>query len=238
MEKIIYIADLDQDIDDIIAIEYLHKNNVLQCVVLDPYPIETIGFQRISILKDMGIDVLKKMPSKAKYVFVGGALTLISNFIYNHKIDYLIMNGGFVGNNLMTNPLKKFKNKKECRTYNFNCDVQAVDKVLKSNNIENIMLVGKNVCHNKLNTPSGIWKNEQELFNKYNINDTKLQHDLLACREGLVELGFLNEEPFLEYQFIQPYNLGLNGNKTLWGSEKPNNKNQYQIVKAAINWKE
>ena len=237
MQKIVYIAELDQDIDDVIAVEYLYQKGVLQCVVLDPVPKTKEGIERKQSLEKLGIEVLTKMPSKANFVFVGGALTLVSSYIINHKIDYLIMNGGFVGNNLVDKPLDKFKNKKECRTFNFNCDVLSTDKVLKSNNISNIMLIGKNVCHDKRNTPIGIWKKEQELFKKYNVNDTKLQHDMLACREGLVELGLLNEESLLDYKLVQPYNLGLKGIQTVWGSMEFNENNKYKMVKSAIKWK-
>lgn len=237
MKDIVYIAELDQDVDDVIAAEYLHKMNVLQCIVLDPIPKTKEGIERKQKLIQMGIEVRTKMPPIAKYIFVGGALTVLANYIYNHRVEYLIMNGGFVGNNLVEKPLEKFKNKKECRTFNFNCDVISADKVLKSKNIDNIMLIGKNVCHDKRNTPIGIWKKEKELFEKYKVNDTKLQHDMLACREGLIELNLLDEESFLEYQIVQPYNLGLDGNKTLWGSELPNEKNQYRKIKSAIKWK-
>jgi hypothetical protein len=41
-KDIVYIAELDGDIDDIVAAHYLHNENRLQCVVCDPYP------QRIS----------------------------------------------------------------------------------------------------------------------------------------------------------------------------------------------
>lgn len=237
MNEIVYIAELDQDIDDVIAAEYLYKMNVLKCVVLDPIPKTKEGVERKKSLENLGIEVRTKMPPIAKYVFVGGALTSVALYIITHKVSYLIMNGGFVGNNLVKQPLKKFQNKKECRTFNFNCDVIAADKVLKSKNIDNIMLIGKNVCHDRRNTPLNIWKNEKELFDKYQVNDTKLQHDMLACKEGLIELGLIDEESLLEYQIVQPYNLGLNGTRTLWGSELPNEKNQYRKVKSAIKWK-
>ena len=237
MQKIVYIADLDQDIDDLIAAEYLNQKGVLKCIVMDPIPKTKEGIERKQMLSDLGIEIRTKMIPDAEIVFVGGALTTISSYIINHKIKYLVMNGGFVGNNIVKEPLKKFKDKTECRTFNFNCDVQSTDKVLKSKNIENIILVGKNVCHDKRNTPIGIWKDEKELFKKYNVNDTKLQHDMLACHEGLVELGLIEEEHFLDYQMLQPYNLGLNGSYTLWGSKEKDDKNQYRMVKAAIKWK-
>ena len=236
-KDIVYIADLDQDVDDIIAIEYLNKLGVLRCIVLDPFPKNKEGFERKEMLTKNGIEVLKKIPNDAKKIFVGGALSLVATYVINHEIDYLVMNGGFVDNNIMKKPLEKFKNKQECRTYNFNCDVVATDKVLRSKNIKHIMLIGKNVCHDRRNTPEFIWKNEKDLFSKYNVRESKLQHDLLACYEGLIEIGYLNDESYLEYDFLQPYNLGLNGTLTQWGSEKPNNDNIYNTVKAAIKWK-
>ncbi len=236
-KDIVYIADLDQDVDDIIAIEYLNKLGVLRCIVLDPFPKNKEGFERIETLTKNGIEILKKIPNDTKKIFVGGALSIVATYVINHEIDYLVMNGGFVGNNIVEKPLEKFKNKRECRTYNFNCDVIAADKVLSSKNIKHIMLIGKNVCHDKRNTPEFIWKKEKDLFSKYNVNKSKLQHDLLACYEGLIELGYLNDESYLDYDFLQPYNLGLNGTLTQWGSEKPNKKNIYNTVKTAIKWK-
>lgn len=41
--KVAYIAGLDQDIDDFLAILYLIKYNVLEFVVCDPWPITSEG---------------------------------------------------------------------------------------------------------------------------------------------------------------------------------------------------
>lgn len=236
MEKIIYIADLDQDIDDLIAIDYLNSQNVLGGVVLDPYPREKKGFFRINLLKEMGIEVFKEIPLGTKNIFIGGALGKVAKYVKDEKIENLVMNGGFVGENIVKRPLPKFRGKEVCRTYNFNCNVEAANEVLKSSNIEKIILVGKNVCHDKKNTPIGIWRDFSELFKKYNVNDTKLQHDLLACREGLVKLNYLDEESFLEYMELFPYNLGLNGNMTLWGTSRED-KCGYRKVIVAVDWK-
>ena len=46
MNKITYIADIDQDIDDFIAVLYLHKSGLLNEVVFDPEPISSEGIQR------------------------------------------------------------------------------------------------------------------------------------------------------------------------------------------------
>lgn len=147
--EVVYIAELDADVDDVIAAEYLHNKGVLKEVVCDPFPKTPEGKDRKEQLEKLGIKASNKIPPIAKYVFVGGALTELARYLINHKIECLVMNGGFVGCNIVRNPLDKFKDKQVIRTFNFNCDVVAADSVLKSKNIENIILVGKNVCHSE-----------------------------------------------------------------------------------------
>lgn len=233
MKNIVYVAELDADIDDFMAIIYLNQLNVLRCVVIDPIPTTKEGKDRQNQLKNMDIEVSAKFPSGTEYVFVGGRLTNLSSYLLNHKIKVLVMNGGFVGSNIVEKPLKKFEGKEYVRTFNFNMDVNATDKVLKSKNIEEIMLVGKNVCHNKKNTRLGIWKNST-ILSDFNVSDTKLQHDMLACHEGLVKYGFLNDKHYCIFQDLKPCNTGLNGTYTLWGSTFGDS--EYRTVKAAVQW--
>ena len=236
MEKeVIYIAELDADVDDVIAAEYLHRKGVLKEVVCDPRPKTAEGKERKQELESVGIKVSDKMPSTAKYVFVGGALTELARYLINHRIEYLVMNGGFVGCNIVKNPLEKFKGKQTIRTFNFNCDVRAADTVLKSKNIGTILLVGKNVCHSEKNTLNGIWEEEKELLEKYCSKPTKRQHDMLACREGLILIGLLSEPSYLNYKLVRPYNKGLKGNMTEWGSTL--DESPYRSVLAAVGWK-
>ena len=152
------------------------------------------------------------------------------------------MNGGFVGNNIVPEKdiLPKFKGIKTIRTFNFNSDVIAADKVLRSTSeqINKIILVGKNVCHSKNNTPCGIWNYEEfdYLFNKHRVKDDKCLHDLLMCHEGLCLLDLIDEEPYCEFEEVYPYNEGLNGEDTKWGSFKNNSNNHtpYRKVLSAI----
>lgn len=233
--EIVYIAELDADADDVIAAEYLHKKGVLKEVVCDPKPRTDQGKKRKQSLEEIGVKVYDKMPPIAKYVFVGGALTELARYLINHKIEYLVMNGGFVGCNIVENPLEKFRDKRTVRTFNFNCDVKAADAVLKSKNIGTILLVGKNVCHSEKNTLNGIWAEEKELLEKYHSKSTKRQHDMLACREGLILIGLLQEASYLDYKAVYPYNTGLKGNMTEWGSTL--DKSPYRNVLAAVDWK-
>lgn len=238
-KEVVYVADLDADVDDVVAAHYLYNEDVLKCVVCDPYPVTKEGLKRKEILEGIGVQISKKMPPVAKYVFVGGALTLIADYIKTHHIDWLIMNGGFVGSNIATYELDKFKGKDVVRTFNFNCNVDATDYVLKSekSRISNIVLVGKNVCHDARNTRTGIWNNHKykKLFDTYAVKDSKCQHDMLACHEGL---GFINESGlFCEYEIVRPFNTGLNGKYTQWGSTKTKDS-PYREVYAAVKYKE
>ena len=233
--EVVYIAELDADVDDVIAAEYLHNKDVLKEVVCDPLPKTPEGKNRKEQLEKLAIKVSNKMPPIARYVFVGGALTELARYLINHKIECLVMNGGFVGCNIVRNPLDKFKDKQVIRTFNFNCDVAAADSVLKSKNIENIILVGKNVCHSEKNTLDGVWKDEKSILKKYHSNSGKRQHDMLACREGLIMLGMLDEESYLNYKIVHPYNTGIKGNMTEWGSTF--GKSFYRSVLAAVDWR-
>lgn len=238
-KEIIYVAEIDQDVDDVIAVEYLHNKGVLKAIVLDPIPETEEGIKRLESIKKMGIVIEREIPEGSKYIFVGGALKKVSRYIKNNKIKALIMNGGFVGNNIRTDfTLPKFRNKKTVRTFNFNCNIYATDQVLKSENIEDILLVGKNVCHNRKNTLNGIWKEESDLLNKYHVRENKLMHDLLACHEGLIFLGMLIGESFLKYKILKPFNDGLDGTYTKWGSLYPHEDSVYRKCLVATDWNE
>lgn len=59
-KEIVYIAELDADVDDVVAAHYLHNKGVLKCVVLDPYPKTKDGIKRKEQLENLGVTVLKK----------------------------------------------------------------------------------------------------------------------------------------------------------------------------------
>ena len=241
-KKIVYLAELDGDVDDVVAVEYLHNNYVLKCVVCDPKPSTDIVKNREQNLKNLGIEVYNEIPEETDIIFCGGALTNLSKFIENHKISTLVMNGGFVGDNIVPKKdrLKKFDGKETIKTFNFNCDVESTDKVLRSptEKIGKIILVGKNVCHSEKNTANDIWNDEEYdfLFSKYKVRKNKLLHDMLMCHEGLCLLNIIDEEPYCEFEEVYPYNEGLNGNRTKWGSQKDNNNTPYRKVLSAIRY--
>ena len=58
---------------------------------------------------------------------------------------------------------------------------------------------------------------------------------MLACREGLVFAGLLSEPSFLDYMEVRPYNNGLKGKMTEWGSTLEDSP--YRTVLAAVGWK-
>jgi len=241
-DKVIYLAELDGDVDDVVAVEYLYHNNALKSVVLDPKPSDKIGIKREENIKKLGIEISYTIPEDANIVFCGGALTALSKYLENHKISTLVMNGGFVGDNIIPKEdrLEKFDGKTTIQTFNFNCDVVSTDKVLKcsTEKIGKIILVGKNVCHNKKNTPKGIWnyKEYDYLFKKYKVRENKCLHDMLMCHEGLCLLNLIDKEPYCEFEEVYPYNEGLKGKMTKWGSKKNNNNTPYRKVSAAVRY--
>ena len=192
-------------------------------------------------LKKLGIEINYQIPEDTDIVFCGGALTLLAKFIENHKISTLVMNGGFVGDNIVpkNDVLEKFVGKKTMRTFNFNYDVESTDKVLRSSKekIGEIILVGKNVCHSKKNTSEGIWNYVEYdyLFSKYKIRKEKCLHDLLMCHEGLCLLNLLDEKPYCIFEEVYPFNNGLDGEMTNWGSQR-NNNTPYRKVLSAIKY--
>ena len=244
-QKVVYVAELDQDIDDIIAAEYLYRLGVLNGVVLDPPPKEEIGVKRLNILKSKGIPVSETIPEGTEYIFIGGALTAVAKYIRNHTgVKALVMNGGYVGCNIVPfkDQLDKFKNKECVRTFNFNMDINATDTVLRSTpeQIQEIILVGKNVCHSNKNTKLGIWKYglPREILDEYHSKDEKKQHDMLACREGLVLTNMIEGPAYCEYKDVYPVTEdGLNGNMTHWGSTVLKKNTPYRVVKSAIRFK-
>ena len=189
--QIVFLADINQDIDDMIAIEYLHNIGLLKCVVLDG---KSNHKEREDYLSNMGIIILNEIPNDTTIIFSGGALTKVNNFIKDHRLKLLVANGGFAGNNIISSDIQlaKFKGKTKIRTYNFNMDVSSALEVLYSTNINNIILVSKNVCHDTRNTKAILHKDE--FINKYGINDTKLLHDLLMVKEGI---NYLLNKPMI-----------------------------------------
>lgn len=234
MKKITYLCDIDQDVDDIIAVEYLHSLGYLKDVVLDPFPVTVEGLSRVETLKQLGVIILDKINEDSNYIFVGGAFTKLAQYLKENKVDLIVANGGFVGCNIVDkkNVLDKFKNKTHVRTYNFNLDVNSTELVLNSKNVNKIILVGKNVCHSIKNTTSSLWK-EEKFLDKFALSTQKRLHDLLMCYEGIKFINDNKKASLLEYKSISPNNLGLIGNMTKWGSFEDNKSN----IIAAVSFK-
>lgn len=75
----------------------------------------------------------------------------------------------------------------------------------------------------------------KSLLEKYHSKPWKRQHDMFACREGVIILGMLDEKSYLEYKIVRPYNTGIKGNMTEWGSTF--GKSPYRSVLAAVGWR-
>jgi hypothetical protein len=218
--KVVYIADLDQDIDDIIAVEYLLKYGALAYMICDPYPVTDEGKQRLNKLILKGAVRYPYIKEGVETVICGGGLTQVAEFLNRGgTLKALVMNGGFAGSNIVSpeNELKKFKGKIFMKTYNFNIDIEATKKVLKMppERIGRIILVGKNVCHSPRNTIADLWNSTffKKIQEEYGITDSKRLHDVLACHEGLSLLNFIPDKNYCKFE-----NLSVMNKNDTWGS--------------------
>ena len=232
VKDIICVCEVAQDIDDLIGVDFLNRSGRLKGVVLDPPPKTKEDWERVQLIKDMGIEIFKSIPP-CRAIFIGGAFTSTARYLIMNQVDLIVANGGFVGSNIVDpdKQLKKFKDKTHVRTFNFCMDVTSTVCVLQSKNFKQMLLVGKNVCHDKKNTVSGIWKNEW--IQSYNLKDSKRLHDLLAYAEGL---DFMDgkESRRLEYMRVIPEPQDINGNMTRFGSIPSETSN----IWAATIWKD
>ena len=187
--EIVFVADIADDVDDAVAIEYLQRLGVLKCTVLDG---KSNDAEREKRLTDLGVVITDAIPSDTKIIFCGGALTKVAEYVKTNKLDVLVANGGYAGANVVPfkEQLDKFKNKSKIRTYNFNLDVDAALSVLSSPNIKDMLFVSKNVCHSERNTRAEFHAADSFL-DDYKIDGTKRLHDLLMVKEGI---NFLNNE--------------------------------------------
>lgn len=230
-KEIVFVADITNDIDDVIAIEYLVSTNMLRCVVLDG---KSRDAMREKALEAIGVVFEKEIPYDAKIIFCGGAFTKISDFVKTNMINLLVANGGFAGKNIVKEEhiLSKFKNQEKVRTYNFNMDIDAVLQVISSKNIKEIILVSKNVCHSQLNCIDKL--HSDTFLNKYSLDKEKCLHDLLMVKEGINYL--LNREMNCIYAKITPICERKAPDKmSIWGSEY--NENSTIRISVALNSK-
>lgn len=240
-KSITYIADLDQDIDDYIAILYLNSLGVLKDFICDPEPdrfSDDMGWRYKHSLIERGIpNRYWNISPETKYIFSGGGLNKVLMHLKDgNTIDTLVMNGGFAGTNIVTpeNELAKFKGKEYMRTYNFNLNVKETDKFLRQPKslVHNTILVGKNVCHNQINTKQYLWNldflKEEPLC--YMVKESKLLHDVLACHEGLAFLDPEHFNNFCTFEKLYPKYEELNGSMTKWGTTTKREKYRQCLI--------
>lgn len=197
--KVTYVADIAGDIDDMIAIKYLHSHNRLEAVVLDGQTRDDLREQELA---KIGICLSNKI--ETDIVFCGGAFTKIANHHQNGgKISLVVCNGFFAGDNLVPkeNRLPKFDGKLTCPSYNPNLNPKAAEYVLRHCRV---LAVSKNVCHH----PDNVINKWHESFD---CPPNKKLHDLLMVKEGL---NLIDGKPMLcEYATVYIYR---NGNE--WGA--------------------
>lgn len=206
--KIVYVADIAGDIDDLVAIKYLNSLGALDSVVLDGASQDE---ERKSLLERDGIEVLNEIPQGADIVFCGGAFTKIAKYLKNNKLDLVVANGFFAGCNIVKPEyvLEKFKGITQCVSYNPNLDYRSALEVVNSG--VDMLIVSKNVCHHPDNVVGGWHEAPQGI----KVATRKKLHDLLMVKEGL---NFINNQEMLcVYESV---NIFMNkGAGILWRAE-------------------
>lgn len=240
-KKIVYIADLNNNVDDIIAIDYLNSLGLLKEVVLDPMPKGYVGMQRYKILNSLKVNISTYLPKHNEVVINTSGFEALSKAIKDGCIiGTLISKGGFVGSNVITidKQQKAFKFQEVLKVTNFNTNVDDVDCILKTTDkqIYKIVLFGENVTSDERNTKEVLWRNNNYV-DKYTVSELQKLKSLLICREALVLCGLGDVSvPWCTYEIVKPYNKGLCGVNTKWGSSLVNRTNSpYREVIAAIN---
>lgn len=165
----------------------------------------------------MGIVFKDSIPKGTHVVFCGGALTKVNEYLKDNYLELLVANGGFVGCNIIEpdDILIKFKNIKRIRTYNFNLDVNSAISVLNNENIDEVILVSKNVCHSAINVFGVL--HQDEFLSNYNLPTDKRLHDLLMVKEGCNYMA--KNEMICKYLPIIPIcDINEIENMSLWRS--------------------
>lgn len=197
--KVQYLADISGDIDDVIAIEFLHKLNLLDSVVLDG---KSSDRDRINYLYQCGISLVDDISSKV--LFCGGAFTKVADCLRaGHKFDLLVVNGFFAGLSFnQSEALAKFKGLRTCRSYNPGLDIESADYLVSCG--APFVAVSKDVCHHEDNVTN-------KWHNNHSCKPTKKLHDLLMVKEGL---RILYDQPTM-FNY-SPVSIFREGDK--WGS--------------------
>ncbi len=81
------------------------------------------------------------------YVVIGGGSYTIPNILRDKGFDYFVLQGGFAGSNVCESPvLEKFRNKKECASWNPNLDISATKEILDFRFLR-VDFISKDICH-------------------------------------------------------------------------------------------
>lgn len=191
---ITYVADIADDIDDIVAINFLHNRGLLASVVLDGYSNDP---ERERELIKSGIPISDSI--QTSIVFCGGGFGKLAEC---HKkgfdFELVVLNGFFAGKNVFSqkDAIPKFKDLEFCRSYNPNLDIQAARYIAGN---MSFYAVSKDVCHHPDNVP-GKWHGLEE------STKVKKMHDLLMVKEGLRILT--NSDTMFTYSNVDILNIG------------------------------
>ncbi|MBM25058.1 MAG: hypothetical protein CL760_05135 [Chloroflexi bacterium] len=124
-------------------------------------------------------DYIKKIDMKGMTVFCGGSLNTLSVLADNFDCSSFeaYVQGGFASYKIVgsKNTLNRFKDREDCPTWNLNLDIEATDKVLKSD--LKIKFISKNICHSA-------WVHKNDILKNTNMFSTNRFKTYLSYLSG------------------------------------------------------
>jgi pyrimidine-specific ribonucleoside hydrolase len=185
---------------------------------------------------DIMYEAFQKYPDAV--LLTGAALTNPGNLLRkypNVKIKKWVGQGGFAGDNVVPPEyrMEKFAGMETCPTYNFNGDPKSALLLLESSdNIEEITLVSKNVCHGVVY--------DKEMHRR--LKNTNKHPGLKLMYEGMSR--YLNKhsekkwhDPLAFYAVLEPHNfewrsVKMYRKKGKWGAIHVEGSNTEISIKA------
>lgn len=136
--------------------------------------------------KTYPVITIDEVKDSEDYTVIGGGAYTIPNLLRKKGFGYFILQGGYAGPNLCPTPvLDKFRNKRECASWNPNLDLRSTNEMLSDANIR-IDFISKDICHDSdidLQFVGKLQSGETKNFLiKYfgNSGKNKKMHDLVA----------------------------------------------------------
>ena len=235
MDKIVFLGDLERNLEDVLSVIFLHKLGMLDyCVLGEPY--SEFGIEKYQFLLEMGIDIRFNFGNSPKWVVAGGSYRKIVELLdLGGSIENLVICGGFVGSNI----LRRYGHNTSLDTLGgtndrFNYDIESVFRILHKDTacrIKKITCIGGNVTNSSFYSHAfmGMVESNFSGLNTKFIPKGVYVDSVMACYEVVSELrGY---KKLFNYALVYPVCFDCR-----WGSEVYGGNTPFRLVYSALQW--